>query len=83
MNHRLTIRLSRERVQQLDIAAKKARRTRSEIVRLALAQYLIAQSDARPVERVRDFLGSIYSGQPDLGQQHREHLIKRIHVTRR
>jgi hypothetical protein len=32
----------------------------------------------RPVDRVRDLLGSVESGIPDLGLRHREHLIQRL-----
>jgi hypothetical protein len=32
----------------------------------------------RPIERVRDLLGSIASGRSDLGRRHREYLIRRL-----
>jgi hypothetical protein len=32
----------------------------------------------RPIERVRDLLGRIESGLPDLGQRHRDYLIRRL-----
>ena len=41
-----------------------AKRKRSEVVREALEQYLDTQPDIRPIERVRDLLGSIASGRP-------------------
>lgn len=47
-------------------------------VRLALEQFLDAEPAIRPVERVRDLLGRVASGVPDLGQRHREHLIRRL-----
>jgi hypothetical protein len=34
------------------------------VVREALEQYLDTQPDIRPIERVRDLLGSIASGRP-------------------
>ena len=47
-------------------------------VRLALEQFLDSEPEIRPVERVRDLLGRVESGVPDLGQRHREHLIRRL-----
>jgi hypothetical protein len=44
---------------------------RSEVVREALEQYLDTEPELHPIERVRDLLGSIASGRPDLGQRHR------------
>ena len=59
--------------------AKRMKRNRSDVVRLALDQFLdVGPAAARPVERVRDLLGSVESGVPDLGQRHREHLIARL-----
>ncbi|HZQ08000.1 MAG TPA: ribbon-helix-helix protein, CopG family [Anaerolineae bacterium] len=82
MEQQLTVRVPAEVVAQLDRAARHLRRTRSEVVRLALEQFLAVQLETRPIERVRDLLGQVESGVPDLGQRHREYLIKRLRHAR-
>lgn len=64
------------------VAREAARRgiSRSDIVRMALRQYL-EQADAsteRPFDRVKDLVGSARSGIPDLGTRHREHLLRKL-----
>jgi predicted transcriptional regulator len=78
MEQQLTLRLSAELAEQLDRAAKRLNRKRSEVVRLALEQFLAVQVEERPIERVRDLLGRVESGVPDLGQRHRDYLVKRL-----
>jgi len=78
MEHQLTLRLSADLSERLDLAAKRLARKRSDVVRLALEQFLSAQVETRPIEQVRDLLGRVESGLPDLGQRHREYLIKRV-----
>ncbi len=78
MESQLTLRLSSALAEKLQRSAKRLRRKRSDVVRLALEQFLDSEPDVRPVERVRDLLGHIQSGVPDLGQRHREHLIRRL-----
>ena len=73
-----TLRLPGELADKLGRSAKRLKRKRSDVVRLALEQFLDSEPDIRPVERVRDLLGSVQSGLPDLGQRHREHLIQRL-----
>ncbi|MBI5878990.1 MAG: ribbon-helix-helix protein, CopG family [Chloroflexi bacterium] len=78
MENQLTLRLPAELAVRLARAAKQQRRKRSAVVRIALEQYLSVETDDRPIERVRDLLGSVESGTPDLGQRHREYLVKRL-----
>jgi len=55
------------------------------VVRLALEQYLSGPNtklQRRPIELVRDLLGSVESGVPDLGQHHRDYLLKRLRRAR-
>lgn len=82
MERQLTVRLPAALAQQLDRTAKRLRRKRADVVRLALEQYLTLQTDERPIERVRDLLGRVASGIPDLGQRHREYLIERLRHAR-
>ncbi len=81
MERQLTLRMSAELAQKLERAAQRLRRKRSEVVRAALEQFLdmeSLESDLPPIERVRDLLGRVESGIPDLGQRHREYLLKRL-----
>jgi hypothetical protein len=81
MDNQLTLRIPASLAQKLDREARRLRRKRSDLVRLALEEFLVRPGDTppvRPVTRVRDLLGSIESGVPDLGQHHREHLLRRL-----
>ena len=78
MDAQLTLRLPSALSEKLELTAKRLQRKRSDVVRLALEQFLDTGAEIRPVERVRDLLGAIESGVPDLGQRHREHLLRRI-----
>jgi Arc/MetJ-type ribon-helix-helix transcriptional regulator len=78
MESQITLRLPESLAQKLDRAAKRQKRKRSDVVRQALEQFLDTEPEVRPVERVRDLLGSLESGIPDLGQRHREYLIQRL-----
>ena len=78
MDSQLTLRLPSALTEKLERSAKLLKRKRSDVVRLALEQFLDTGPDIRPIERVRDLLGRVESGVPDLGQNHREHLIRRL-----
>ena len=82
MESQLTLRLPAGLAGKLELSAKRLQRKRSDVVRLALSQFLEAEPAvsqlSRPVDRVRDLIGSVESGVPDLGQRHREHLIARL-----
>lgn len=81
MERQLTVRMPERLVEKLDREAVRHRRKRSEVIRLAVERYFedsAAQAEIRPVDRVRDLLGSFESGIPDLGQRHREHLLERL-----
>lgn len=85
MEHQLTVRLPGKLAGRLDRVARDTRRKRSEVVRLALEEYLgdgSSRASLRPVEKVRDLLGSYESGLPDLGSRHRDHLIERLKRAR-
>jgi len=86
MGQQLTVRLPDEMATALESAARRLRRRRSEIVRLALERFLQALEEEvepswRPIDRVQDLLGAIESGVSDLGKHHREHLIERLRAS--
>jgi len=81
MSSQLTVRLPEDLDHEITNAAKRLRLKRSDIVRLALEQYLRepqVQEEQAPYGKVKHLLGSVKSGIPDLGTSHREHLVKRI-----
>ena len=78
MGRQLTVRLPEDLAEELDRRARHLRRKRSDVVRLALEEYLAVPSNGRPIDRVRDLLGRVESGVPDLGQRHREYLVERL-----
>lgn len=78
MERQLTLRVPAELAAKLERSARRLKRKRSEVVRDALEQYLDSEPQVRPIERVRDLLGSVASGKSDLGQRHRAYLIQRL-----
>jgi metal-responsive CopG/Arc/MetJ family transcriptional regulator len=78
MERQLTMRLPAALAAKLEQSARRLRRKRSEVVREALEQYLESELEVRPIERVRDLLGSVASGRPDAGRRHRDYLIRRL-----
>lgn len=78
MDSQLSFRLSTSLAKKLDEAAIRMKRKRSEVARLALEQFLETDLEVRPIERVRDLLGKVESGIPDLGERHRDYLKARI-----
>jgi metal-responsive CopG/Arc/MetJ family transcriptional regulator len=73
----LTIRLPDDLSRALDQAAEQMQRERTEIIRLALYQYLGISPEGHkaPAERVRHLIGSLDSGIPDLAENHRAYLL--------
>ncbi len=81
MASQLTVRLPDDLDREITKAAQRLRLKRSDIVRLALVQYLREpdiREDQAPYERVKHLIGSVRSGIADLGSSHRKHLVERI-----
>lgn len=79
-NELITIRLPRDLDRELSALAKKLRLSRSDVVRMALQKFTseFEESGNRPYEKVKNLLGVVESGIPDLGSDHRKHLLERI-----
>jgi len=85
MGEQFSLRLSAELSKRLGQLSGQTRRPRAEVVRLALEQFLAGEAGrppARAIDLVRDLIGSYRSGVPDLGQRHREHLLRRLRRDR-
>lgn len=81
MGSQLTVRLSDDLSLQLSRLAERLKLRRSDVIRMALerlVEELGPPRDKRPYERVRHLVGSVSSGIPDLGSDHRRHLIQRF-----
>ena len=80
MQYQVTVRLPEDLSQALKAASRRMQRKSSEIVRLALREYLGAASGSktRPADRVRGLIGSLESGVPDLAEKHRAYIIESL-----
>jgi len=80
MRDQLTVRLPEDLSRALRAASRRTQRKNSEIVRLALRQFLGASpsSGIRPADRARSLIGSLESGVPDLAEEHRAYLIETL-----
>jgi Arc/MetJ-type ribon-helix-helix transcriptional regulator len=77
MERQLTVRLPEDLSRALQAASRRMQRKSSEIVRLALREFLgtSPESRARHADRVQSLIGSLESGVPDLAEKHRAYLI--------
>jgi predicted transcriptional regulator len=77
----LTIRMPHEYKERIEILAERMGLKKSDIARLALKDFIdenLAADDMAPYDKVKHLLGTAESGIKDLGQRHREYLIKKI-----
>jgi metal-responsive CopG/Arc/MetJ family transcriptional regulator len=80
MQDQLTVRLPEDLSRALEAASQRLQRKQSEIVRLALREYLGVSpgSGQRAADRVRSLIGSLESGVPDLAERHRAHIVESL-----
>ena len=81
MNSQLTVRLPDSLEKDILLLAKKLHLKRADIVRMALESFVkqaLEKEESSPYEKVKSLLGKVTSGIPDLGESHREHLLKRF-----
>ncbi len=77
----LTIRIADEYGEKISLIAKQMGLRKSDIARMALKKFVeesLKNEKDTPYHRVRHVLGIAESGIDDLGQRHREHLMKKI-----
>lgn len=77
MSTQITVRLPDDLGRTLKTASRQLQRKPSEIVRLALVEFLgtTAGRRGRPADRVRLLIGSLASGTPDLATKHRAYVL--------
>ena len=80
MQDQLTVRLPEDLSRALKAASRRMQRRSSEIVRLALREFLGTSSGSgvRPADRVATLIGSLESGVPDLAEKHRAYIIESL-----
>lgn len=79
MQDQLTVRMPRELTVALKQAAERMQRRPSDVVRMALREYLGASPPgSRPVDRVRHLVGSVETGIPDLAEKHRTYIVESL-----
>ena len=80
MEDQLTVRLPRELSRALRNRAAQMQRKPSEVVRMAVKEFLSIPERSRvhPAKRAGDLIGSLDSGIPDLALRHRDYIIKKL-----
>jgi len=80
MPSQLTVRLPDDLDRALKLAARRMQRKSSDIVRLALREFLGGSNrqPGRPVDRVRGLIGSLESGIADLAARHRDNVVRSL-----
>lgn len=80
MQDQVTVRLPEDLSQALAATSRSMHKKRSEIVRLALREFLgaAAGSRTRPADRVRSLIGALESGVPDLAEEHRAYVVESL-----
>ena len=76
----LTIRMPDEQMGKIEYIAKKLGLKKSDVTRMAINKFLEEYSNSamKPFDKVKHLLGVAESGVSDLGQRHREHLLRKI-----
>ncbi len=77
----ITVRMPDEYAKKLDKLSKEAGVRRSDIIRLAMKQFLEGTHETHrlsPYSKVSHLLGIVESNVNDLGQSHRKYLIQKV-----
>jgi len=67
--------------EKIEVLAQKMGLKKSDIARVALKKFIeenIDEDQRSPYQKVKHLLGTAESGKKDLGQRHRDYLIKKI-----
>ncbi len=81
----LTKRIPDEQMSRIEYIAKKTGLKKSDITRMAIKKFIEEYnvSTAKPFNKIKHLLGTVESGVSDLGQRHREHLLKKMKGDRK
>jgi Arc/MetJ-type ribon-helix-helix transcriptional regulator len=80
MEDQITVRFPRELSKALRERASRMRRKPSEVVRMAVSEFLQVNEPRTPrsADAVQDLIGSLESGLPEMAIRHRDLLIKKL-----
>lgn len=81
MNSQLTVRLPDNLEKEISMLANKLHLKRADVVRMALEIFVretAGANESSPYDRVKSLLGSVSTGISDLGESHREHLLRKF-----
>lgn len=80
MRAQVTVRLPTDLKRSLDEVARSMQRKSSDVVRIALTEFLEGRKAAqqRPAQRVRHLVGSVRTGVPDLAERQREYILESV-----
>lgn len=79
MDAQITVRIPAELRMKVREKARRLRLKRSDIMRMALAEFLEGPEETGfPYERVKNLVGSVSIDIPDLGERHRDYLIQKL-----
>lgn len=78
MPEQLTVRLPDDLSKSLEKAARRMRRKRSEVVRMALEQFFDREPTESAARRVSGLLGSLETGIEDLAERHRDYVLETL-----
>jgi len=85
MSSQVVVRMPDKLVREVDEAAKRLARRRSDIVRIAVEQWVATHVNGNgraARERAKRLIGSVDTGFPDLARRHREYLIESLRRAR-
>jgi hypothetical protein len=85
MEAQITLRLPRHLLRVLGRAATRAKVSRSALIRQILEERFavaLAVRKERPVDRIRDLIGSLQAGPPDLARNHQKYLRELVRDRR-
>jgi metal-responsive CopG/Arc/MetJ family transcriptional regulator len=77
----LTIRMPKEYLYKIEQIAKLSGLKKSDVTRMAIRKFLDEYSNEEETDlysKAKRLVGIVESGMSDLGQNHRDHLIKKI-----
>ena len=80
MTRQITVRIPDDLARALAARGRRTGEQASSVVRAALSAFLDIprRARARPIDRVRDLVGSVVSGDPDLAESHREAVLESL-----
>ncbi len=76
----LTVRVADEQMLKIESIARKMGLKKSDVTRMAIKKFIeeYGDNEEKPYAKIKHLLGVVESGLPDLGQRHRDHLLKKI-----